>query len=109
MKTFDYTVPVTVKVHCLTEEECKQLTRWGYAPSEVKQCDDAVKVCRYTHIDANGKRHRMSCKKAREMLNEDQWLSGIARAAFHCDSMREINDSESDKEFVRFDCSGMFR
>lgn len=109
MKSFNYTVPVTVEIKNLTEDECKQLTQWKCSQYEVKQCDDAAIQCKYTHIDENGKRHRISCKKAREMLGEAEWLSGLSRAAFHWNSCRYIDYKYPDKGLVEFNCSSMFR
>lgn len=109
MRSFSYTVPVTVEIKHLTVDECKQLTEEGCTQDDVKWCDDAVMQCKYTHIDEHGKRRRISCKKAREILGEKKWFSGISRAAFHVDCHRDIDDNDIDQGGVDFDCRSMFR
>lgn len=109
MASFKYTVPVTIEIENLTLGECKLLTEWGYSQEDVKQCDDAVKQCKYIYSDENSKRHRISCKRAREVLGELEWVSGIARAAFHWSAWRNVDDSFPEKGHVEFDCASMFK
>lgn len=108
MKKFNYTVPVTVEIKNLTLGECKLFTEWGYSPDDVKQIDDAVTQCKYSYVDENGKKHRISCKKAHEMVGGLDWCSGIGRAAFHWTSIRYIDNSDYGKGYVEFDNRSMF-
>ncbi|MBQ7211101.1 MAG: hypothetical protein IJS19_00300 [Muribaculaceae bacterium] len=67
----------------MTEQERQTFLSWGYPPRDLHQLDEALKEVHLT----KGNR-RISKKKAREELGDEQYLSGIGRAAFHMTAQR---------------------
>lgn len=84
----------------LTKSEIETLNKWGYPDKDILQIEQAIKICKYW--DENDK--RVSRKKTIEMLGREEWLSGIARAAFHWDSVRG-----EEGNTILFDCSKLFK
>lgn len=68
---------------------------------DIKQIEQAASICIYT--DEEDK--RISRAKVIEMLGREDWLSGLSRAAFHWTASR----GKEGQNYVRFDCSKLFR
>lgn len=99
----------TIEVKSLTQKNCEQLVEWGYPISDIAQIDEAAKECTYTDYNpklyGDNKDHRISRKKVIEKLGDEQFLSGISRAAFHASSCREYGNG-TDREnqpYIYFD------
>lgn len=84
----------------LTEQEKKTLRKQGYNASEMKQLQMAASRCDYEDEKGNC----VDAEDVIEWLGREEWLSGVARAAFHWTSVRDNNGRT-----ICFDCSNMFR
>lgn len=83
----------------LNDSEIEILLELGYLKQDLPQFQEAVKKTVYTY---EGK--RISAKKAKALLGEEAFLSGLARSAFHWSSMRETADGKG----VSFNSSKLF-
>ena len=68
----------------LTKKEKEILINFGYSENDIKQ----IERLKYKFTIYNDN-ERITCKKARELIKLEDFLSGIARAAFHCTALRE--------------------
>lgn len=84
----------------LTKSDIDYLLRIGHHADEIPQIKEAVRKCRYT--DEKG--DIITAEAALKNLGDEEFLSGISRAAFHWSSGRE-----KGKHYVTFNCSNMFR
>ena len=75
------------------------LANWGHSLDELKQMETSYKITVYKH---NGK--KISARKARELLGDTVFLSGLSRISFHWSSSRETNGNT-----VSFDSSKLFK
>lgn len=89
----------------LNEQDKALLLRWGYPESELKQIQDACNEARITLTNDLGKKRRITAKVAARVLWREQFLSGISRAAFHCDATRVTPEGMG----VHFDLSHWWR
>lgn len=89
----------------LTEQDKSILLRWGYLESELQQIQDACNEARITLTNDRGKKRRITAKVADRVLGREQFLSGISRAAFHCDATRVTPEGMG----VHFDLSNWWR
>lgn len=89
----------------LTEQDKAILLRWGYPESELQQIQDACNEARITLTNDLGKKRRITAKVADRVLGREQFLSGISRAAFHCDATRVTPEGMG----VHFDLSHWWR
>lgn len=87
------------KFRNLTEDDLIQLTQWGHSLDELEQIETSYKVTVYKH---DGK--RISAKKAKEILGNTEFLSGLSRSSFHWTAARENNGVT-----VSFDSRKLFR
>lgn len=76
----------------------------GYSEEDIEQIGEAMTKTVYTIKDKYGEKKRISREKAREILGDEEYLSGISRSAFHWNCMRE---KEGNK--VYFDSSKLFK
>lgn len=67
----------------LGKEDKELLLSWGYSEQDFPQIEEALRTDKTTYdLDGN----RISRKKAVELLGMRDFLSGLARSAFHCSS-----------------------
>ena len=78
----------------LNRDDKEMLENMGYPTSDFAQIENAIGKTKYT---MDGK--RISAKKAIEILGKHDFLSGIARSAFHWTSMRGEVSFDSSKIF----------
>ena len=90
----------------LSTSDIETLKKWGHSEDEFHQIDFAITHTDYCVVDAETQSEsKISYKKARELLGNEQFLSGIARSAFHWTAAREYEPSSS----IIFDSSKMFK
>lgn len=96
----------------LTKEDKNLLLAWGHSESDLKQIQEAANVAKYkilSGVDFVAKKkiidRRIGVNKAIYLLGRLTWLSGIARAAFHRNSVRNTCDETYD---ILIDCSALF-
>lgn len=87
----------------LSEQDIKVLKTLNYSNSDIIQIDKAVTKTNYTLIDKAATKinytldnKRISHKEARAILGDDEFLSGIARSAFHFTAARETNNKKTN-------------
>lgn len=100
-----YRGPEKSPISQLTEQDKSILLRWGHPESELKQIQDACNEVRITLTNERGKKRRITSKVADRVLGHEQFLSGISRAAFHCDATRVTPEGMG----VHFDLSRWWR
>ena len=86
----------------LTKEDKALLLSWGHSEDDFSQIEKATKKMMTTY--------ELECKEISredviEILGRTEYLSGIARSAFHGSASRETNDNKN----VYFDSSNLFR
>jgi len=81
------------------------LRNWGYSEEDIKQIKTSGKYLKLTDI-TTARPKRLLQFQAKQILGEKEFISGMARAAFHFTAVRE---SEDGKTKVMFDCSAMFK
>lgn len=86
----------------LTEEDKLYLAELGYDAADCRQIESAS-ACKMTVYKY--KERRISQERAIELLGRADFLSGLARSAFHWSAVRETGDGE----LVMFDSSVFFR
>lgn len=70
----------------LSREDVRILSSFGHTEEDISQIDESVKLTIYR---TEGK--RISSKKAREILGDREFLSGLSRSSFHWTATREKN------------------
>lgn len=80
------------------------LKKWGHSDSDLLQIQDAINVTVYTLDTGNGKK-QITANKARNILGDEIFLSGISRSAFHWNCGRESGDGQ----YISFDSSRLFK
>lgn len=89
----------------LTNEDKALLLHWGYTEKDFAQIEEAFQKSK-TNYELGD--FRISREEAIRLLGRRQWLSGIARSAFHWTAAREVPMSMSG-EVVYFDSSNLFK
>lgn len=87
----------------VNKEDKEFLISLGYREQDIRQIGEAMTKTVYTLYKSNGEEERISRLKAREILGDEEYLSGIGRSAFHWSSMR---GEEGNR--VHFDSSRLF-
>ena len=87
----------------LSIEDKKILKEWGYLEDDLPQIQKALNVTVYTLHTASGE-ERITADKARSILGDEIFLSGISRSTFHWNSGRESKDGK----YVSFDSSRLY-
>lgn len=111
MKTRKVTLTVSVEVSTLTQEDCNSLIEYGYMPDDMEQIDRGCRECVYKDWNpakyGDQREHRISRKKAIELLGKEEYLSGIGRASFHCSCGRNYGTALDGEgyPYVSFDLS----
>ena len=86
----------------LTKEDKMQLMEWGYKECGLPQIEEATCGNRTTYIMGQTS---ISKEEAIRVLGRREYLSGIARSAFHCSAVR----AGADGQTVLFDSSRLFQ
>lgn len=89
----------------LTSEDKDLLRQWGYVDKDFPQIEFAMQA-RYTKYKLGNK--AISRGRALGLLGRPQYLSGIARSAFHYTAARTIGENE-ESGVVFFDSSRLFK
>ena len=89
----------------LTNEDKVLLLDWGYTEKDFAQIEEAFQKCKTTYKLGD---FTISREEAIRLLGRRQYLSGIARSAFHSSATRDVPMSMSG-EFVYFDSSKLFK
>lgn len=110
------TLSVEIEVSTLTQQDCYQLIDWGHTPDDIPQIDRGVRECVYKEYNpekyGDYREHRISRKKAIDVLGREKFLSGISRAAFHMSCERSYGkpqEPEGEMPHVCFDLSKWWR
>lgn len=88
----------------LTEKDIAILKEMGFPDEDMGQIGEAMTKTIYTLRTKDGEEKRISRAKAREILGDREYLSGIGRSAFHWNCARGKEDSR-----VSFDSSRLFK
>lgn len=70
----------------LNEKEKNMLIKWGYSNEDIQQIEHLKYT--YTLVNKNVEKKLLE-KEARKILTVEDFLSGIARSAFHKTASRE--------------------
>lgn len=89
----------------LTESDKKLLTDWGFQEKEFPQIEEAFQKSKTKYKLGSSP---ISRDKVIHILGREQYLSGIARSAFHFTAARAVPMLKSN-EVVYFDSSALFR
>lgn len=89
----------------LTTDDKKMLLEWGYSESDFRQIEEAFQKSKTKYKLGSTP---ISRDEAIRLLGQRQFLSGIARSAFHVTAARAVPMSMTD-ETVYFDSSNLFR
>lgn len=84
----------------LTSEDKKLLTEWGYPEEDFNQIERATTKTTY-----ESNRNKVTADEAIDILGREEYLSGIARSAFHWSACREGKEGQR----VYFDSSRLFK
>ncbi len=92
----------------LSADDMKLLKSWGYPESDFRQIQEAMgrkTKLTLSHRQKKVPNRKISHKEARQLLGDEDYLSGISRSAFHWTSLREVDE----QYFVFFDSSALFK
>ena len=87
----------------LNTQDVKLLLDWGFTEKDFSQIEEAMQK-RKTKYEIDGK--PASREDVINLLGRKQYLSGIARSAFHWTALQTTDDGRHD---VSFDSSNLFR
>lgn len=73
----------------LSKKDVDYLLNIGYLEEDMVYINRAMYLTDYTLYDDNSKPRKISAKKAKEILGQEGFLSGLARSTFHHDASRE--------------------
>lgn len=96
----------------LINEDKKQLKENGYTENDFSQIERAMQksITTYRAVNlSNGKSQTITRERAIEILGRNNWLSGIARSAFHFTAVRENKPVHDIHYNVYFDSSKLFK
>ena len=96
----------------LTQEDISLLKSWNYPDEDIPQIERNAHACVYTvfyKVPADQKSKRISRKKALEVLGRENFLSGLARSAFHWSAVREGDKINASETAVLFDARKLFK
>lgn len=86
----------------LTSEDKKLLTEWGYLEEDFNQIERATAATKTTY---ESNRNKITRDETISILGREDYLSGIARSAFHFSACRESKEGQK----VYFDSSKLFK
>ncbi len=82
------------------------LKEMGYGEKDFPQIKEAIGRTKYTLCSSDASEEmNISAKMAKDLLGEHDFLSGIARSAFHFSACREVKN----RLYVYFDSSALFK
>lgn len=90
------TKPRDRKAFTLSPSDKLTLLSWGHPIEDFEQIEDATNTGKFRNATA---RRNITWQTARKKLGNRQFLSGISRAAFHCDCSRYTEDESTCIEF----------
>lgn len=91
----------------LSKTDKEILLSLGDREEDFAQIEEAISKTKYTmNDDASENETKISAKKAREILGNESFLSGLSRSAFHFSAIRY--NYETGKR-VSFDSSALFK
>ena len=79
-------IPMGIKK--LSEFDVQCLRNLGYHEEDLPYIDNAIGKTKYV-LCVDGKNKRISAKKAREILGDESFVSGVGRSTFHQTASRE--------------------
>ena len=86
----------------LTKEDIRKLSSWGYRSEDFAQIEKAASA-KLTVYEIDGK--AVGLKALLKIMDRREWLSGIARSAFHYTASRNTYDGR----IVCFDSHKLFQ
>ena len=86
----------------LTAWDKQYLINIGYEESDLRQIQEAANKCKYENSET---REKYGVRKVLEILPRQEWLTGVARAAFHWSAVRNNINGVG----VFFNCYEMFK
>ncbi len=90
----------------LSPDDKDLLRSWNHTDRDIDQISDAIRRTTYTaYIPGTTRGKRISADAAVEILGRKDFLSGIARSAFHFTALR-VNGTGTE---VYFDSRKLFR
>lgn len=90
----------------LTPEDIKFLLNKGYLQEDIPQIQKAISRSSYSLYNENTDEEKfISASEALDILGRKEFLSGIARSAFHWSSCRRTSKGDA----IYFDSSALFR
>lgn len=93
--------------YLLTDRDKTLLLSWGYKEDEYDQIAEAANKATYVILDDEGNdKETINIWEAIDLLGQENFLSGIARSAFHQTCARESKDGKTS---VWIDASVLFR
>ena len=93
----------------LQKRDIDLLKKWGYPDDDIPQIQEAINVSKYELHKADApysKVKDLTAAEEYEKAGREQFLSGIARSAFHWDSSRECE--KNMKYTVWFNSRALF-
>lgn len=96
----------------LTKEDKEYLKENGFTESDFEQIEKVTAKSKTTYRVvnlSNGKSHTITRERAIEILGRENWLSGIARSAFHFTAVRENKPAKDIHYNVYFDSTRYFK
>lgn len=84
----------------LTNEDKNLIKSWGYPEEDLKQIERATTKTVY-----ESNRNKITADEAINILGRQEYLSGIARSAFHWSACRQNKNNQT----VYFNSSRLFR
>lgn len=89
----------------LLKSDIALLKEIGYSDEDMLQIDKAFRLTTYICEDEDNLKRVISASEARILLGTRDFLSGLARSAFHWSSCRYVGEGD----YVYFDSSRLFR
>lgn len=86
--------------------DIKYLKDGGYSEEDIKQIKTSGKYLKLTYIREDSTEKKINQPTALSILGRKEFVSGMARSAFHYTAMR---DAKNGNGKVYFDCSAMFK
>lgn len=97
----------------LGKSDKEMLLDLGYDEADIKQISSVVSKTVYTYYSSSTsnsglvRTQKISSEKAKSLLGDRDFLTGLARSAFHFTASRTVGDKKG-AEYILFDSSGLF-
>ena len=90
----------------LTTNDIELLKSWGYLQEDIPQIQKAISRSSYSlYNEKTDDENFISASEALDILGRKEFLSGIARSAFHWSSCRRTSKGDA----IYFDSSALFK